>query len=553
MLNSNFAAYPSESGTSYDYPITIPPTRSTSAQIHDRAFDFDTSSSPFVHAHPYNTDMNTSFMPSASTPSGSSIDTPVYDGQMTFPEIVGDGPNMIQQGDHLHSFQDGASWMPSVHEMDHSSIPSVFPPPSKPTLYGAVNECQVSNGAPAVFGMGTQSTPFGFGAGAGELVIHQPGMVFQATPSQMGPVLQTQPDGHRHQLPCSHPHAHQQSNARSQRHPHPYQRSQPQFHVRSHQQSYPPAYSHVSQPYFQQPQSQPPAPPFQNAGPSYQQMQTTTISTISNGMSTSTTYTAQTTTTQMTSCLPHAPSLDPHQNPGTIPAQPVPAYPSIPASAVAPPDTFSSSVPLYQPIPKRTLPGWVKMPSPTVEELFPLETLNPPEQQPLPRSEFVPVGLVPGSLIPTGSRIEEIEEEEEEEDTEYNEEEEEEDADAEYDDDDDDMDAECEDDEEDEGEYEEDEDDAPELSVVSAFQGGGVYFDQTTLCMPTSYEPQLSEPVPSGTLPPSALLCQPISQSVRDQFRFPLGQGSQQQPLAGFSSASAEWNPASMMSSGWAR
>lgn len=579
MQSSLFATHPwPEAGTSYNYPIPIQPSQCTSTHIFDSGtFMGHTmttpSSPPFSHSPPSysttemnNTTTTTQFTPPALTPTGSSIDTPVYDGHVTFPEIAGDGPSTSQFGDHLHSCQEGLGWMPSEQlQVDQYNAHLLWAAPAKATLQ------QAPVPAPCHFGpaVGALHAPSSYGTGAGSFVNPQRADATVHV-SQMAAALHAHPVQHQHH---SHPRPqmHQHANVRS----HPYQRPQP--HPSAH--AHPRSHSHLSQ--AQRGQSH-----FHNAQTALlqqphqqqhqQQMQSTT--TISITTTTTSMYAPQELThmTSYGSQIAHAPPPEALHAHGTFTAQlHDPAFPAVsapaPSAAAYPahaaPDASSSSVHLYQPIPQHSLPEWVRLPSPSVEELFPPEALDAFEKQRLQQgfSESVPAGVVRGTSLDPGCSIEEVATEVPIE--------EDEDADAEYDTDDEYVGSEDDGDSMKSGPYEDggdgafmdnevEEGNAYSIDHIAhgALHACSEYIAGSALRFPSFYDSQSAEPASSssGTLPASALLCQPISESVRDQFRTalpppgPAEQVPSHMQMDGLAGAGNYWDPVTY-GLGWGR
>ncbi|KAA1471401.1 hypothetical protein DENSPDRAFT_113618 [Dentipellis sp. KUC8613] len=463
-----------EQGTSYDRPITIPASDPSNTHAHaaehsrrmpPAAAPLDPPLSSLAFYPPLSSDMSP---PATSTPSGSSVDTPVYDEPLyPLPTIVGEGHIPYYQIEHQN--QPDSYWSPDMFEPSQSQMQRSS---SKP--HGAY---AAPGSAPAYSALASQmqyyGPPLGYPASAPapSLMHHQP---------QVLPPMHSQP---QYGAP-------------------------PQTALYSCQGRAPPSYLNLQQNGYGLPQHQ-------IQPPAYSRTQTVTTVT-----STTTTF------AQAPMCAPsgshayihpqaHAPCHQQLQLQSQLRAHPhphphsqfgAPMAPVQGAGAQVHPALLPSqpSMPdIKQPRPQHPLPEWTKLSSPTIDELFPPETLELFQSS---KSSRDTAPAPAKAEVPAEYDSEEVDMDSEDDEGEGDEEDEDEDEDADYEMEDD-------DDEDDEDEEDYTADDAPQVGAESSLGTPA----------PASYGQGLPSPaVPiqsQGTLPPFALLCQPVSDAVRNQFK----------------------------------
>ncbi|KAI0274916.1 hypothetical protein BC834DRAFT_21290 [Gloeopeniophorella convolvens] len=475
-------------GSSYDTPIHISPSpdfprdQATTSPLTP----YSASSDPYPY--PASSIRGTA---SASTPSASSVDTPVHEGFPAFPIIADDSCcYSLQDDSYSYSGQQAAPWMPSGQYNSFDCHPFV-PPPSKPSLNGAICGHQALASAPPplhrVMGQNYQHPSLGYPINSVDQVHSQ---------ASYAPI------------------------------PAP---------VSSRAIAFPPT-SHV----------QPSAPLVQQ----HQRSETTTTVTYASTRSTTRTTqtsTSTTTTTVLQNGFP-APAHTyataapmPSQDyvsyaPASYASQP-PAFaqpqftasgwdassasyhlPPYTAPAPAPAPAAPASTPLYQPKPIHPLPEWTKKPSLILDGLVPLEPPIPDTAAPqtyavapLPRESSLPLddSWVYGAAV-AGATIEEmIEPRDIGQD----------DIDEVHDDDDEDEDDY--DDEDEDADMEEAEDgyDQVDFAGLDPTASGNI---RTSPLDPAHAHGAL--PSAAASLSSSSLLCQPISDVVQNQFRAPVVQ-----------------------------
>ncbi|KAI0068014.1 hypothetical protein BV25DRAFT_504199 [Artomyces pyxidatus] len=424
------------------------------------------------YTHPHMSSLSPFDFPS-HTPS--TIDTPVHDPQRPSP-LIADDSHAFHYSYFPHQNQE-TPWHPSDLHIDQYPAAPFVPSPSKSTLYGALGKPEPRLPPHAHPMMGQWSI-------------------------------------------CAHTCRHDAHSSWSAgQHPHPpwgygdtpINHAQVQLQPAFHPPPHPPSYHHLanaSSGFY--PAQQPP----QNHN-TITKTTTATI-TVRSDSSTRSTITTTTVTTETPATYARHPPPPSHYRPDIISAPPVQQFPLYqqhpqppPQQYVQPPAPVPPPVPLYQPRPIHPLPQWTKIPSPVLEGLFPLEGAV---SDVVPAEHFaVAVGGKehPWASPVAAATIEEVEEESEDD----------EDEDSEY------GDVEMEGDEDEDEEEDELEDYAP---FEHAFQAAPAFPEpqQHYSPQPAFPQPPLLSSTATGTLSPFALLCQPVSDSVRNQFAVPASQGS---------------------------